>query len=526
MRSSLLCSLLFSPSASSEFFAEDGDSALSLLQLHQKSTQQVWPPEPPEPDQTPEWCLWPWCQTLEKRNAAASGTYWATIGPKDEKPGWYEQAQGLAVGDNTAQNERMASMGTCNLDIMPVKNEDHKYHVDEWPANTCPNTVDNLVKQSPQLFDYVPTYPESVCGQGQARSRNPKGFALGEVLSIDEGPVNTFCVFSAVRPGTAAWNTYIYENRQVAARPWTEHMGDGIKLCQANFPLTQGVTCSRINHLGQEVGPDEMAPANSYYSCTCHRKMDLMRIQPNCKTKTALVAPAGYCPCSDGVALTLKTPLHSNLGGAGPDVDSPPEIIFPEAGVVDGHVVNVRVWTDDTSYKGNVMKNGVKGSLGRLSMKTNQVVTFHIAIVDATTTEVLQLGGALPITFLDLDEGKNGKGRATVSVCDAEQFVTTSSELSTSTTADGCFAAASSTRGNSKDNPSSVEGALTDDVASRRVVSYIMETTDSGIYTFKLNVAKGFGSRNFLFSLTPGAACINDANMPKGCAAALDSQGL
>ena len=123
-------------------------------------------------------------------------------------------------------------------------------------------------------------------------------------------------------------------------------------------------------------------------------------------------------------------------------------------------------------------------------MKTGQENTFQLAIVDATTKEPLQLGGALPITFLDLDEGKQSKGRATISVCDAEQFVTPSSELTIATEA-GCAIAASSTRGNAKDNPSSVEAALSDGVASRRVVSYIMETIDTGIYTFKFTVAKG-----------------------------------
>merc|ERR1711957_796370 len=154
-------------------------------------------------------------------------------------------------------------------------------------------------------------------------------------------------------------------------------------------------------------------------------------------------------------------------------------------------------------------------------MKTNQDVEFQLSVIDAESGSPVQLG-ALPMTFLDLDEGKKGKGRVSVSVCGAEQFTASPSELTVSAPG-GCAVATSSTKGTSRDNPSSVEGALTDDVASKRVVSYIMDPTDIGIYSFKLTVAKGFGMRNFLFTLTPGAACSDQANMPEGCAAALES---
>jgi len=233
--------------------------------------------------------------------------------------------------------------------------------------------------------------------------------------------------------------------------------------------------------------------------------------------------PVETCPCTSGLSLTLKSPQYSNLGGAGPDTTWPEEILYPEAGVIGGRVVNVKVSTSDR-YKGKGVQNGIKGSLGRLNMKTGQENTFHVAVVDAETDEPVQLG-ALPMTFLDLDEGKKGKGRVSVSVCDAEQFTANPSELTLSAPG-GCATATSSTKGTSKDNPSSVEGAMSDDVASKRVVSYIMDATETGIYTFKLTVAKGFGRRNFLFTLTPGAACSDEANMPAGCAAAMESEGF
>merc|ERR1719174_2474244 len=132
---------------------------------------------------------------------------------------------------------------------------------------------------------------------------------------------------------------------------------------------------------------------------------------------------------------------------------------------------------------------------------------------------------SLGMTFLDLDEGKNGKGRVSVTACGAEQFATEATELTLSH--DGtCSSATSSTRGNGADNPSSVEGGLADAVASKRIVSYVFGASEDGIYPFTLSSTPGFGVRNFLFSLTPGAACIDEANMPAGCSAALEEEAL
>jgi len=230
------------------------------------------------------------------------------------------------------------------------------------------------------------------------------------------------------------------------------------------------------------------------------------------------------CPCTNtDERLTLKTPEYSNLGGQGPDTGSPEAVLYPEAGTIQGKTVNVKLWTDD-AYAGKTKMNGVKGALGRLNMKTKQEVTFKIAILDASTGEVVPLSTDLPMTFLDLDEGKNAKGRGTLTVCNSQQFAPDDSELAYSTK-DGCNSASSTTAGTAKDNPNSVEGALSDSVASKRVVSYTVSAGDDGAYSFTVGVGSGFGFRNFLFTLTPGAACTNEGNLPEGCPAALAAEG-
>lgn len=241
-------------------------------------------------------------------------------------------------------------------------------------------------------------------------------------------------------------------------------------------------------------------------------------------TTAAPTANVLTCPCTNTAErLTLKTPQYSNLGGIGPDTGSPEAVLYPEAGIIQGKAVNVKLWTED-AYKGKSKMNGVKGTLGRLNMKTSQEVTFKVAILDASTDEVVPLSSDLPVTFLDLDEGKNAKGRGSLTVCNSKQFAPDDSELSFSMK-DGCNSASSTTPGTAKDNPDSVEGALSDAVASKRVVSYTVSAGDDGAYSFTVGVGAGHGFRNFLFTLTPGAACTNRDNLPEGCAAALEAEG-
>jgi len=299
------------------------------------------------------------------------------------------------------------------------------------------------------------------------------------------------------------------------------------------YDTVDGALAGLVSDSGVSVGFNLVRPVCK--ACGTTTTATTTTTQPLPTTTTLAPAPittpaaeaeaqaAASCPCTNGLALTLKTPRYSNLGGAGPDFESPQEILFPEAGVVDGRVVHVKVWTTDP-YKGKAEMNGVKGSLGRLNMKTNQENEFQLSVIDADSGAPVQLG-ALPMTFLDLDEGKKGKGRVSVSTCNSEQFTLNPSELVLSFP-EGCAMATSSTKGSARDNPSSVEGALIDSVASRRVVSYVMEATDSGVYSFKFSVAKGFGYRNFLFTLTPGAACSDESAMPAGCEDPLAAQGF
>jgi len=223
------------------------------------------------------------------------------------------------------------------------------------------------------------------------------------------------------------------------------------------------------------------------------------------------------CPCTDPTVLTLKTPAYSNLGSAGPDTGFPEGILYPDAGVVQGRAVNVHV--EATSpYTGKAGMNGVKGELGRLNLMTGSTLSFTLSVKDAETGETVSVGN-LPVTFLDLDEGKGGSGRATVAACNAERFMSDPTELTVGDVG-GCPSVTSSTAGTAKDNPASVEGALVDAVAKMRVASFIAPPTAENKYAFSIDIAKGWKQRNVLFAISSGMACA-EGNLPATCVKAL-----
>jgi len=195
--------------------------------------------------------------------------------------------------------------------------------------------------------------------------------------------------------------------------------------------------------------------------------------------------------------------------------------LYPEAGVVDGRVVDIKV-SATSPYVGKGTKNGVVGTLGRLNLKAGKSVSLDFQILDSTTGIAVSVD-VLSLTFLDIDEGKKGKARASVTACGAQQFVSNPSELTLTADSTGrCSTATSSVAGTKADNPSSVEAALTSDVASKRIASYVFEAAST--FSVTLDLAKGYGYRGFMFALVPGAACSDDANLPAECVAALDAE--
>jgi len=199
--------------------------------------------------------------------------------------------------------------------------------------------------------------------------------------------------------------------------------------------------------------------------------------------------------CSDLPQFTLKQPVYSNLGGAGPD-DGEAAILYPDAGLIDGELVDVKLTSDDfQSHKAAL--NGVAGDLGVLNHQpgTNGTLTFTVV---SKAGEEISVDG-MAITVLDLDEGKRGKGRAKVTVCDAS-CVEAGTELTTTSVVGGCQTVSSSKHGKADNNPTTVAAVSGDQ--KRRAVTLIYSAGSSFSFSIEHGSASS-GGRNLLFALDP-----------------------
>merc|ERR1719380_516473 len=87
--------------------------------------------------------------------------------------------------------------------------------------------------------------------------------------------------------------------------------------------------------------------------------------------------------------------------------------------------------------------NGLAGSLGAVNLKVASSATFDFTLLESGTENPVSVDG-MSITFLDVDEGKRGRGRATVTACDATLSLPAETELTV--TKDGSCSSISSSK--------------------------------------------------------------------------------
>lgn len=219
---------------------------------------------------------------------------------------------------------------------------------------------------------------------------------------------------------------------------------------------------------------------------------------------------AGECAwwptdCDDTPSLQLKTPRYSNLGGSGPDTDSPEEIAYPEAGVVDGKTVDVVVKAVGAHKAANAAMNGLKPNtaLARVNVQTGTDTSLSFSLVDSATKQAVT-SKFMAVTFFDLDEGNGGNSRTTVRMSGAtDLFTHSSTEL---TLSDDCTGATSSTKGVGKDNPTSVDSM--NDLQLSRTATFILGAGSSWSATINVAGPVMKSGRNVMFSIQPVIPCI------------------
>jgi len=202
--------------------------------------------------------------------------------------------------------------------------------------------------------------------------------------------------------------------------------------------------------------------------------------------------------CDAVPTFTIKDPEYSNLAGQGPDSDGPKGVLYPDAAVIDGKSVDLLV-TSKKFKSSDATKNGAAGGLVSLNMKCGKSATVTMTFVGKDKDPVVVPAAA--VTVLDIDEGKKGKARTTVSSCGALS-ATAGSELDVEGEG-GCKVYSSTTHGTADNNPQSSD-AITDD-QKKRAVTFLYGQGSS--FEFDVAIGKGSGGRNLLFSLSPVLAC-------------------
>jgi len=205
--------------------------------------------------------------------------------------------------------------------------------------------------------------------------------------------------------------------------------------------------------------------------------------------------------CASSVKMNTMTVTQNNLGGVGPDT-GPEELRYGNAAEIDGRMVDLVVSANGKFPAHKASKNGVQGAFGVINMKCRHSVELDFQALDAETGEAVNLD-MVTISWYDLDEGKKGKGRSSVSVCGATGAIVSSNSELTLDKAGGCDTATSSTPGTGKDNPT--DPATLDPVQRARAVSFPLTNTKT--ITASLSIEKGSGGRNFMFAIQPSLAC-------------------
>lgn len=186
-------------------------------------------------------------------------------------------------------------------------------------------------------------------------------------------------------------------------------------------------------------------------------------------------------------------------------------IRFEKAAAVNGQILDLLVRATGGNYQGKGDRNGKNKLFGVINMWADRSVTLEFSLVDSGSGKTVTVD-SFAISFFDLDEGKKGKARTTITSCASNAIFTTNAELAVERP-DGCYAVSSTQHGTSKNNPTS-PADLTPSQAGRSVTFVYAGGVSSATVT--LAIAKGHGARNTFFALEPTLACLDgyDPSLP------------
>jgi len=273
--------------------------------------------------------------------------------------------------------------------------------------------------------------------------------------------------------------------------------------CEANncpYNMAQLMCSSLKSHQGdyEECIFDYCTTCDETAVAAWENSENILHPQPSCADSMSECNPADVC--SKSATMNTLNLVQNNLGGVGPDSGAE-ELRYEKAANINGKSVDLVITTDSGFEPNKVSATGVAGAFGKINVKCGTEVTLRFTAVDSETGEAVVLDN-VALSWYDIDEGKRGKGRASVTSCGDGLLTTSNSELTVEKLG-ACWSATSSAAGTKADNPRD-PFSLTR-LQRQRVATFPFSGVSSFVST--LNVEKGYKGRNFLFAIEPGVAC-------------------
>jgi len=193
----------------------------------------------------------------------------------------------------------------------------------------------------------------------------------------------------------------------------------------------------------------------------------------------------------------LARTVYSNLGGHGPDSDSPEGVRYTNIATFNGKPIDLLVNAVGDYRPWRNTANGVKGKYGVLNMRYAASATFDFTFIGTEDDAPVTLDSVY-FSILDLDEGKRGKLKESIIVDNfAASWLTEDTEIKTLTQGNGAVRFDSSTPGTGKDNP--VDPMNLSERQKNRGATFLFDTVST--FRLSLEVAGGPKSgRNFMFT--------------------------
>lgn len=205
-----------------------------------------------------------------------------------------------------------------------------------------------------------------------------------------------------------------------------------------------------------------------------------------------------YCK-ADPVSLEFdhSNVIYSNLGGNGPDLNSPEGILYRNVATYNGRSIDLTVNAvgDYSTFKSS--RNGKTGKYAIINMNRASEATFDFSLTTTDDGQPVAID-ALYFSVLDLDEGKRMKLREGLTVAGyASSYLTEDTEIKMTTRGDGVVLFESSMPGTGKDNPK--DPLLLNERQKNRAATFLFDSADK--WRVQLYVGHGPPSgRNFMFS--------------------------